>query len=58
MTITTMTLLYLVYFLLKMSEAKMKEAAKTAVASSSDPLEKLRNHCLSQGYSGVLSLGR
>lgn len=39
-------------------EAKMKEAAKAKVQASTDPLEKLRNHCLSQGYSGILSLGR
>ncbi|KAK8377827.1 hypothetical protein O3P69_014047 [Scylla paramamosain] len=39
-------------------EAKLKEASKAAVAAASDPLEKLRNHCLSNGYSGILSFGK
>lgn len=39
-------------------EAKLKEASKAALEAASDPLEKLRNHCLSNGYSGILSLGR
>lgn len=41
-----------------MAEAKLKESAKAKIAESTDPLEKLRNHCLSQGYSGILSLGK
>lgn len=36
----------------------MKEAAKAKAQETADPLERLRNHCLSQGYSGILSLGR
>ncbi|MPD00671.1 Crustacean calcium-binding protein 23 [Portunus trituberculatus] len=39
-------------------EAKLKEASKAAVAAASDPLEKLRSHCLSSGYSGILSFGK
>ncbi|XP_064091636.1 crustacean calcium-binding protein 23-like [Macrobrachium nipponense] len=41
-----------------MAEAKLKESAKAKIAESTDPMEKLRNHCLSQGYSGILSLGK
>ncbi|XP_068211364.1 crustacean calcium-binding protein 23-like [Palaemon carinicauda] len=41
-----------------MAEAKLKESAKAKMAETTDPLEKLRNHCLSQGYSGILSLGK
>ncbi|XP_071552025.1 crustacean calcium-binding protein 23-like [Panulirus ornatus] len=41
-----------------MSEAKMKEAAKEKLKESSDPLEKLRNFCLSEGYCGLLRLGK
>lgn len=41
-----------------MAEAKLKESAKANIAVATDPLEKLRNHCLSQGYSGILSLGK
>nr|XP_045621158.1 crustacean calcium-binding protein 23 [Procambarus clarkii]XP_045621159.1 crustacean calcium-binding protein 23 [Procambarus clarkii] len=39
-------------------EAKLKEAAKETLKTTTDPLEKLRSHCLSQGYTGILSLGR
>lgn len=39
-------------------EAKLKEAAKESLKQSTDPLEKLRNHCLTQGYAGILSLGK
>lgn len=41
-----------------MTEAKLKEAAKAKLAETSDPLEKLRSFCLTQGYSGILSLGK
>lgn len=39
-------------------EEKLKEASKAALEAATDPLEKLRSHCLSSGYSGILSLGR
>ncbi|XP_050725115.1 crustacean calcium-binding protein 23-like [Eriocheir sinensis] len=39
-------------------EDKLKEASKAALEAATDPLEKLRSHCLSSGYSGILSLGR
>ncbi|KAK7069238.1 hypothetical protein SK128_001996 [Halocaridina rubra] len=41
-----------------MAEAKLKEDAKAKLTESADPIEKLRNFCLSQGYSGILSLGK
>ncbi|KAG7176970.1 crustacean calcium-binding protein 23 [Homarus americanus] len=40
------------------NEANMKDAAKESLKKATDPLEKLRSHCLSQGYSGILSLGK
>eukprot|EP00397_Hematodinium_sp_SG-2012_P066283 GEMP01098814.1.p1 GENE.GEMP01098814.1~~GEMP01098814.1.p1 ORF type:complete len:205 (+),score=62.12 GEMP01098814.1:67-681(+) len=40
------------------NEAKLKDSAKESLKQATDPIEKLRSHCLSQGYSGILSLGK
>jgi len=40
------------------NEAKLKESSAAAVSGAATPLDKLRAFCLSQGYSGILSLGK
>ena len=39
-------------------ENEMKAKAKKIAATTKDPIEKLRNQCLSRGASGIKGLGR
>ena len=40
------------------AEDDMKVKARRLAATSKDPIERLRYHCLARGNTGILALGR